>query len=177
MALLLSFLLFTGALYSLTSCADKGDKGDNESSSESETETTPVVNYALNLVTEGKTDFVIVVPTDEELFTQDMLNAVNSLVDAIKNYTGASIAYTDDFVGWDKEPDDMAYEILIGETNRKQSAAAIEGMGFSEYVIKADGNKLVINGVGTTAVVSAINYFITNMIKDNKELKEGNKND
>ncbi len=175
LALLLSLLLCAGALFSLASCADVEDSegdSDSQSQSESETETAPV-NYTLNLVNAGKTDFVIVVPTDEELFTQDILDAVSSLIDAFKNYTGARIEYTDDFVGWDKEPDDAAYEILIGSTNRKQSAAAIEGMGFSEYVIKADGNKLVINGVGNTAVVSAINYFITNMIKDNKDLKYG----
>lgn len=177
LALILSLLLCAGALFSLTSCLnDIGKEQDSDSQSqsesESETENTPT-EYTLNLVTEGKTDFVIIVPTDTDDFTQEMLDAVNTMIQAIKNYTGARIDYTDDFVGWDKEPDDAAYEILIGNTNRKQSAAAIEGMGFSEYIIKADGNKLVINGVGTKAIISAINHFVTNMIKDNKDLKYG----
>lgn len=177
LAFLLSLVICAGALFSLASCQIPGNEqnSDSESQGESETDTIPVADYTLNLVTEGKTDYVIVVPTDEELFTQDMLDAVNTLIAAFENYTGAEIEYTDDFVGWDKEPDDAAYEILIGATNRKQSAAAVDGMGFSEYVIKADGNKLVINGVGHSAIISAINYFVTHMIKDNRDLKYGDK--
>ncbi|MBQ8849758.1 MAG: hypothetical protein IJ011_05470 [Clostridia bacterium] len=176
LSILLCLCMCAGALISLASCKDNGDVEESGSVSETDSETETEASepdYTLTLASGGKTDYVIIVPMDSELFTEEMLAAVNSLIDAFKNYTGVEIEYTEDFMGWDVEPDDAAYEILIGETNRPQSAAAIEGMGFSEYVIKADGNKLVINGVGTKAIVSAINYFITNMIKDNSALSYG----
>ena len=83
LALLLALLLATGTLLGLASCDFGGDK-DNESDpaestvdSESETEGTTAAK-PLELVKDGKTDFVIIVPTDSDLFTQDMVDAVNS---------------------------------------------------------------------------------------------------
>lgn len=189
LSVLLCLCMLAGTFIGLTSCnifggntAETDIEGKTESQAETDGETetdgkseteSAVIEHELKLASGGKTDYIIIVPTDNELFTEEIFSAVNSLRGAFEDYTGAKLEYTEDFIRGGGEPDDAAYEILIGETNRKQSADAIAGMRTSEYVVKADGNKLVINGVGTKAIVAAINYFITNMIKDNSALSYG----
>ena len=83
-SLLLALLLCAGSVIGLVSCMDsevEGNDSDSVADSESEsiTEDTPT-GSVLNLVTEGKSDFVIIVPTDSDLFTQSMVDAVNILI-------------------------------------------------------------------------------------------------
>ena len=168
----------------LSSCFGGGDKnpdestpadngGDLTSDSESQEE-----NYTLNLVQGGKTEYVIIVPTKAKDFTNDTKLAVESLIRSFKNYTGAEITYKTDYMGYDEnyndiEPDPNALEILIGNTNRPESAEAIADLGFSEYAIKAVGKKLVINGTTEATINAAIEYFYRNIMQGNKNLSYG----
>ena len=182
LSLLLCFTLLLGTVAFLASCGgeeepseSEGEENTSESTESTETEPT---EYTLNLVENGKTEYVIIVPTESKYFTNDMLAAVKRLCEAFKNYTGATIEYKDDFLGWDEnyeeiKPDPNAKEILIGHTNREESAEAVEGFGIGEYVIKADGTRLVINGDTPASALNAIEYFITVFLQGNEDLSFG----
>ncbi len=71
----------------------------------------------------------------------------------------------------DTEDGTDVYEILVGNTNRPESQAAIDylydnGMGrYQDYIICTMGKKIVINAITDEAVANAVNYFIDNFIK------------
>ncbi len=68
-----------------------------------------------------------------------------------------------------------SYEILIGKTNRPESAQALEYLkglnnGRSrEYIIATIGKKIVINGFSNEAIIAAVDYFVKNYIKETIE--------
>ena len=70
-------------------------------------------------------------------------------------------------------PDDAAYEILVGKTNRPQSEEAMSGVGAdgAHYVVAAIGNKIVINGTNEDAVLLGVRYFIDELLPQAKEGK------
>ena len=55
-------------------------------------------------------------------------------------------------------------EILIGQTNRPESAAALENAPDNTYVIAVIGNKIVINSTVTDFVIDGMNYFVKNYL-------------
>ncbi len=55
-------------------------------------------------------------------------------------------------------------EILVGETNRPESARALASLKDNEYTIRVDGNKLVIVGKTNDLTVTALRYFLTDVL-------------
>ena len=78
---------------------------------------------------------------------------------ALQSVSGAEFELKTD---WENKNDNAEIkEILIGKTNRAESAAAIaEIPGEDEYLIRVTGNKIVIVGNGELALTEAINYFL-----------------
>ncbi len=62
-----------------------------------------------------------------------------------------------------------AYEILIGPTNRAESAEALQKIGEEEYIIAAIGNKLVVTGHNSFATEKAVNAFIETYLSGGKK--------
>ena len=57
-----------------------------------------------------------------------------------------------------------AKEILVGNTNRPESAKALEGVDSTCFVITVIDNKIVINSERTSMVVMGVQYFIENYL-------------
>ena len=73
--------------------------------------------------------------------------------------TGVDFSLKSDFL-MPNESADGVREILIGATNRPESAEALEGLGIDEYVIRVMGDKIIIAG-GTDIMTSrAIEAFL-----------------
>lgn len=78
--------------------------------------------------------------------------------------TGKKFAkFSDDFVKNESEIDANAYEILIGATNRPESAEALKDVNYG-YVIKKIGNKIVINSTVSSLLNEAVTYFLDNYL-------------
>ena len=78
-----------------------------------------------------------------DLCAQATVDAAVSLNQAVTEKTGTRFkGFTDDFVKNESEIDPNAYEILVGDTNRPESAEAIKDVSFG-FVIKKIGNKIV----------------------------------
>lgn len=64
-----------------------------------------------------------------------------------------------------------AYEILLGATNRPESAQALQyldaktGGRYKDYIICTIGNKIVINAYNKDVLYEACEYFVTNFVK------------
>lgn len=173
LALLLATLLTLSPLLFLASC--KKDNGeDNDSDATSGTSggggTTEVTPKVLELIAGGKSDYSIIIADEPDA---KVLDAVNLLISAIKDYTGATLSYKRDYLPRGEEPDANAKEILVGETNRPETAEATKELGMGEYTISVVGNKLVVCGGDVSSTVAAVDYFVMKLIKGNSQLKYG----
>ena len=95
-----------------------------------------------------------------DLCPQTAVDAAILFNSATTEKTGAKYAkFSDDFVKDESEIDPNAYEILIGATNRPESAEALKDINYG-YVIKKIGNKIVINSTISSLLNEAVTYFL-----------------
>ncbi len=117
-------------------------------------ETTAPVPSGLLLVTQGITDYVIVRPEQCQNFITE---AMTDMRKAIEIKYGVSVKPQDDWVKG--HPKGEAYiseapEILIGDTNRKESMDVLASLQPGEYTARVSGNKLVL--IGTTDYLTGL---------------------
>ena len=117
-------------------------------------ETTEPVPTGLLLVHDGVTDYVIVRPTECQVFVTDAMSEFRA---AVKEKYGVTITPKDDWVkGLAKGEayDSTELEILIGDTNRRESQEVLASLQPGEYAIRVVGDKLVL--IGTTDYLTGI---------------------
>lgn len=105
--------------------------------------------------------FSIVYParwTDEEY------NAAQDLRSALSKSYSSVPKLVDD------SKDVAEYEILVGNTNRPESAAALEGLNDYGWAIRVSGNRIVINAKIGTFLPDAVEYFIRTYVGSQAEL-------
>ncbi len=130
---------------------------------------TPDENPTLELVTEGVSNFVIV--RDYKASGQ-VVDGTNAMKEQFKTFLNAEVeireCYTDR-----EEADDIVLEkeILIGATNRPETAQVTKNMRSGDYAITIVNGKLVIAGGSDEATNSAIVRFLTGFVAD-----QGDKN-
>jgi len=98
---------------------------------------------------------------------QKVTNATQNLKTAIKSSLGIDIPVKTDWYNPTETLDENAKEILIDQTNRKESADALAKLDSSEgdsYIIEITDNKIVILGKSATSTVRAIQYFTQNYV-------------
>ena len=155
-------MLILSASLVLSSCnSDEGESTTEPSISEEATEAPAVEN--ISFIADGATEYKMIRP---EKASKKVTEAFTSLRNAIKEAYGVTIQLSDDFEKPGADPADRyAYEIVVGNTNREESSAALEGLGYSDSVIAVIGSRLVINGGSDDAVVRAIELFIEQYVK------------
>ena len=117
------------------------------------------------IIDEGFTEYVIV---RDYKASNAVLAAVNEVVDSIKSNIGADVTIKECFSDLENEPLDVvtAKEILIGDTNRPETAEAIKGMRSKDYTISMHGDKLVIAGGGEAGTLTAITKFMNDIVAE-----------
>lgn len=122
----------------------------------------------LELVNYGDSKYVIV---RDYKASPEVLNAVNMIVKAYENYLGSIIEVRECFSDRPDEGGEVGKkEILIGRTDRPESAKAFAGMKANDYCISIQGEKLVIGGPSATATAKAVAEFLNSVIYE-----QGNK--
>ncbi len=101
------------------------------------------------------TEYTIVIPKGCAYF---VTQSANQLAEAVFEATGKEIKVVTD------DADETEYEILIGSTNRGQSAVT-DFYAVSKYAVVEQGGKLVIQGGQTSSVVECVN-MVTDMVKE-----------
>lgn len=89
-----------------------------------------------------------------------------SFYSALEKKTGLKLTFTDDFVREGTEFTEAECEILLGNTNREESAEAIKGLHGSEYMITVIGTKVVINSGSYQALKAGIEKFLDECLTD-----------
>ena len=146
-------LLFT---LSFTGCGFIFGKDDEES-------LTDEVSDRLTIVAPGGgSEFTIVHST---LGDKELTSAINVLQARLEIKFSASIKSVSHVANGEKGTvQNDNFEILIGQTNRKESVEALESLAYGEYVIRVVGHKLVITGTTPDAIIEALNIFMDKYI-------------
>lgn len=125
---------------------------------------------ALHVVEGGYTGYVII---RDYKASGTVLGAVSSMQSSFADYLGCEIevreCYNDRV-----EPDDFVQqlEILVGTTNRPETAQVADGLKTNDYKVEIVGEKIVIVGGSDDATEKAIGKFMTALVQ-----AQGNKNE
>lgn len=111
-------------------------------------------------LSDGSSDYTLVYPLRYSSSSEGG-QAVAELKDLIETNVGSFWEVKSDYVAseTDLSSFDGAKEILLGETNRKESALAAAGLREKDYVIKVVDKKLVVVGGSDAANAAAIRRF------------------
>lgn len=161
-SLFLAFLL----AFSAVSCAG-GDLPAETTEALAQTlpETEPAPTTVALLNENGEALYRIVRPDGA---TDSEIQVGIDLKKSLKSLTDADFSLTTDFMmpNDTEEKISAAFEILIGATNRPESAEACEGLTIDEYVIRVVGNKIVIAGGNDVMTARAAQAFLAMLSAD-----------
>ena len=146
---ILIILLLLSALVLTAGCNNSSEPPADTTTSAPDT-TTEAAPVGIPLCENGATQFRVVFPSkvaDEEF------DAYLKISDAFKQL-GITIQSARD------SEDATEFEILIGDTARRESVEAAATLRDNDYVIKADGSKIVIVGGTPKATLTAAEKFI-----------------
>ena len=156
-SLILMLLLIAAAI----SCGD-----DATSSTTSADVTTAPPPEPVSLLKEnGEAAYRIVRP---DKVNSDTIDSIDEFKRSLNSLMGAEFTLITDTLAENETSEGVAevYEILIGATNRPESAAAKEGLTENDYVIRVMGSKIVIVGGSDLMTVRAMNRFFSMLSAD-----------
>ena len=143
---IISVLLSALAVISLVSCSDNGDGttandtaavADSTSDTAQDTDAVADTNTDRLIINSEGTMYAMIAPKD----VKSIYNVCNDAKSAIYSSVSKNL-----FVKYDKSEKESQYEILVGLTNRAESAAECAALASNEYRIRWVGDKLVVAG-------------------------------
>ena len=163
-ARLLSLLLCTLMVFvCLTGCG--AANGSSETTTSATEQTTPAETEKpvemLDLIADGKTEYKLI---RSEESSDAIIQYVTSMRNEIKELTGASLAYSTDWIKRGDEVPAEALEIVVGSTNRPQTQSVLAEIREKDFAIVYSGGRLVITGGNDEATMRAVDYFLENYI-------------
>ncbi len=160
---ILSFIL--AMLFILTGCNISGPSNDTEATTTAVTD--PPEPTELILAENGATEYKIVRPTNTG---NNVIDAMQTLRSRINGFYSVDILPSEDFVkGYSTENpyESDAPEILIGNTNRKETQEVLATLTKGEWRICVVGNKLVMVGYTDLLTETAVNEFTSKHMLNN----------
>lgn len=166
LVLLLCALIFSACDRQTPTNDPESSSAENTVSSSNESDSVaPSVDGKLTITSESAKSYTIIRPSSAG---SDVTTAAQYLQRSFNN-KGFAVEYTDDWVkNTDDIPDD-AYEILVGDTNRGESALFTSELRANDYTIAVDGNRIIIAGGSEKATAAAVDYFISEFITGAKD--------
>ncbi|MBQ7337573.1 MAG: hypothetical protein IJW40_03855 [Clostridia bacterium] len=140
-------------------CADEA--GEQGQPPEGDTATQPTEDEGLKLVADGATEFIVM---RSDYASQLYTNLSLDIQKAVAAVSGVTLALQTDYET--REDDNTAlYEILIGDTNRPESAAAKQELTEKDqYLIRISGHKVIIVANSDNAIKDAVAYFLSTYV-------------
>lgn len=135
---------------------------DAETTTPAPAETTPAPAVKVDIAVGGKTEYKII---RSDKSHEGEIKLFVAFFNQLKEKTGADFGIAESFDRETVDPD--AKEILLGSTNRPESAALAEKLsaaGGSRYGIAMTGNKLAIVGTGTYQCYLALDHVLTRLM-------------
>jgi hypothetical protein len=140
---------------------------ETESESETESETEEPAKELLwpTLLSNKRQKYKIVIPDKAGLVEITSAYEVSSM---LKEASGVFFTYETDIITWQGIPD--RYELVIGNTNREETAAAkLQLSEDNPYVITEIGKRIVITAICDKYLVSAVNAFLMDYVGDTSD--------
>ena len=108
------------------------------------------------LIENNRAKYIIIKPEEGSLTTT---MAVITIADQLKQVSGKVFSNSTDLVGYQGVPD--RYEIVIGNTNREESASVISELSAENpYAVKQVGKRIVIAGINDKYLAEAASQFL-----------------
>lgn len=168
-SLLLALITLVSAVSVLAGCNGNGEE-TTEPSADNTTEpaldTEPVIEVA-DIMFADLENYFIVRP---ERTASDLLEKINGLYNKLK--TDVKIGYKDDFFRENTPAYSIGeYEILVGKTNRPETAQFLSNLKYNDYGFTQIGKKIVIAGHSDQATMRAIDAFMDQVVfkKDSED--------
>lgn len=149
----------------MMACANPDQPGaDNTPDDPIDDPQNPAVQVPMiDVVADGASPYIIV-RSDRTNSDDTETKLAIRISTAIKAVTGVKIDLTTDYEDTEGEFADR-YEILIGETNRPESIAALEELSHENaYAIRVMGKKIVIVANKDAALEEAVTLFLSNYV-------------
>ena len=163
----LTFISLILLLTTLITGCNNNEVTDSDSSNANGGETS---EYLTIVGTDGSSEFSIV---HSLLGDKALTTAVNLLQTRMNTKFSVDISMVSHVAnGETGTVENDAFEILIGQTNRKESQDALKKLEGDEYIICVSGNKLVITGTTTGSIADGVNVFMEKYIT-NGDVSEG----
>ncbi len=168
LCLILAVLMMTAAF---VACDDTQNPNPDENNNNNNDTPTSI---SLELVEKGTPKYVIV---RDYKASGTVLDSVATMVEAFKTYLNCDVevkeCYSDREVAEDVE---QSKEILVGATNRQQSATVMDGLKSNDYAIDIVDEKVVIAGGSDAATAKAIANFLKSFVYEQGDKNEVRKN-
>ena len=110
-------------------------------------------------------DYQVIRP---EVTDERTLKSAIGLRNTIEEGVGKALKLSTDWIGCGEEVPVGTKEILVGGTNRHETTNAAASLRRNDFVIKKDGERIVILGGSPEATEEAVNFFIEKCISDGK---------
>lgn len=164
-------VIFAIVLIAMLALFASCSQGQSETSSGEESETTPAGDDAHEVyvfMADTSSEYSVVYPL---IFADEPEAAYRELRSLISENSGGAFAYKSDYMTSSENASsfDGAKEILLGDTNRKETAIAKGGLRENDYVIKVVNAKLVVAGGSNEATAVAIKHFAAMFFSDTRE--------
>ena len=158
------FLLAAVAMLASVSCVpeDVANETSPHETTVPETTSEPTAPEVV-LVDGGKTDFKVVRTEGAKGFAFDTAAAFNK---RLRDKISPDFIITDDWVNPRKPSPEKDHEILLFETNRAESLAAMADLDFHGYIIRVTDCKIVIVGTSPAACSEALYHFVDTLIPE-----------
>ncbi len=137
-----------------------GEPAPAEESTTEET-TEPVEDVQPVIYAGGEHEYAIIRP---DKASDEITDAALTLRASIQNKTKKETALRTDLIAPKAGYDDTPYEIVVGETNRPETAEVLPTLLYHDFTICRKGTKIVILGGSDAATVLGVYYFISNFL-------------
>jgi len=104
--------------------------------------------------------------------------ANNTIVDFVAEFRirlcsmgNCDIGIGSDYISPKQTYDPASYEILVGETIREESIKLYEDLSDIGFIIRVNGNKLLVGGTDEYMIYCAIGYILNNLIEQDDNSK------
>ena len=175
-SLILIFIMLS-SLFVACKPADSGKVEESETSGAGESSSTevpvetPIPEDLLVLATGGRCSYAVVRP---ELCDDTVMAAAQTIRKALVDLGAKDASIKEDFLYGGAQP--AQYEILVGQTNREESARVLETAKYNDYFIAVDGDKIIINSYNSEQVLAAAELFASSIEGSDGELTFSSKN-
>ena len=154
------YILLAAALL-LPLLASCGEETPPEVETTTEEVTEPVEELQPVVYAGGEHEYAII---RSDKASDEITDAALTLRASIQNKTKKDIALRTDLIAPKAGYDDTPYEIVVGETNRPETAEVLPTLLYLDYTICRKGTKIVILGGSDAATVNGVLYFISNLL-------------